>query len=81
MLCVSIISSSEVRYIPASLPGMGFRRTAALWRQNLLDMAELPYHFTQSQIVSYCISNSDILLELGFTEGRHSSTIICVKIA
>ena len=58
---VLIIFSSKVRYIPASLPGMGFRHTASLWRQNLFNMAELPYHFTQSQMVSYRTSNSDNL--------------------
>ena len=46
----------EVRYIPASLPGMSFRRKAALWRQHLYQMANEPFQYTKSQMVRWKIS-------------------------
>ena len=41
----------EVKYLPACLPGMGFRRKAVLWRKMVFDMVEVPYQFTKSQLV------------------------------
>ncbi|KAF8514282.1 cytochrome P450 [Gautieria morchelliformis] len=39
-----------LKYVPAFLPGMGFKKKASIWRKDLMDMAELPYEFTKSQM-------------------------------
>ncbi|KAF8510041.1 cytochrome P450 [Gautieria morchelliformis] len=39
-----------LKYVPAWLPGMGFKRKASRWRKNIIDMLELPHEFTRSQM-------------------------------
>ncbi|OJI97944.1 hypothetical protein ASPVEDRAFT_37406 [Aspergillus versicolor CBS 583.65] len=39
-----------LRYIPAWFPGAGFKRTAASWRENLLETTEKPYRLVLQQM-------------------------------
>lgn len=39
-----------MRYIPAWFPGAGFKRTAASWRENLLETTEKPYRLVLQQM-------------------------------
>ena len=42
-----------VRHIPAWFPGAGFKHTAALWAESLINMVERPYKFVKLQIVNH----------------------------
>ncbi|KAL4959505.1 cytochrome P450 [Aspergillus stella-maris] len=39
-----------LKYIPSWLPGAGFKRTAAKWRDNLITTIEKPYRLVQKQM-------------------------------
>ena len=40
-----------LKYVPAWFPGAGWKRTAARFRQTLIDMTDVPYRFVQEQMV------------------------------
>ena len=40
-----------VRHLPAWFPGAGFKHTAALWAESLVNMVEKPYQFVKQQMV------------------------------
>lgn len=42
-----------VRHIPAWFPGAGFKHTAALWAESLVNMVEQPYQFVKQQMVDH----------------------------
>ena len=46
-------NSRIVRYIPAWFPGAGFKRTAALWAESLVNMVEQPYKYVKQQMVDF----------------------------
>jgi hypothetical protein len=39
-----------VKYLPAWLPGAGFKRTAQAWKANLENVVEKPYAFVRQQM-------------------------------
>lgn len=41
---------SPVRYMPDWLPGTSFKRTARLWRSEVLDLVEKPYAYVRKQM-------------------------------
>ncbi|KAL5481169.1 hypothetical protein ACEPAI_10110 [Sanghuangporus weigelae] len=41
-----------LRYLPEWLPGMNFKRTAALWRQSLTELVEKPFAFVKQQMAA-----------------------------
>lgn len=43
---------AAVKHVPSWLPGAGFKRQAAVWRQAVEDMVELPYQKALDLIVS-----------------------------
>ena len=42
-----------VQHLPAWFPGAGFKHTAALWAESLVDMVEQPYQFVKQQMVDH----------------------------
>ena len=40
-----------VQYLPAWFPGAGFKKTAALWAESLVNMVEQPYQYVKQQMV------------------------------
>ena len=46
-------NSRTVRHVPAWFPGAGFKHTAALWAECLVNMVEQPYQFVKQQMVVY----------------------------
>ncbi|KAK2467136.1 hypothetical protein APHAL10511_000685 [Amanita phalloides] len=41
-----------LKCLPEWLPGMGFLKTARLWRQDTISMVEVPYKYTEEQIAA-----------------------------
>jgi hypothetical protein len=41
-----------LKYIPAWVPGAGFKRTAKEWKNTIDDMAETPYNLTKEKVVA-----------------------------
>ncbi|KAL5522856.1 hypothetical protein ACEPAG_8874 [Sanghuangporus baumii] len=39
-----------LRYVPAWVPGMAFKRTATKWRKSITDLTEVPYAFVKRQM-------------------------------
>lgn len=37
-------------YVPAWFPGAGFKRTARVWHQTLMDLADRPFRYVQQQM-------------------------------
>ena len=52
------LSSWTVRHLPAWFPGAGFKHTAVLWAESLVNMVEQPYRFVKQQMVGRTISFS-----------------------
>jgi cytochrome P450 len=47
---VNLIPS--LRYLPAWFPGAGFKKTAALWAESLVNMVEQPYQYVKQQMAA-----------------------------
>jgi hypothetical protein len=41
-----------LEYLPEWMPGAGFKKTARLWRQSLLETATIPYEFVKRQMAA-----------------------------
>jgi hypothetical protein len=41
-----------VRFLPAWLPGAGFKRQAEIWRNRIYEFAAIPYQFVKKAMVS-----------------------------
>jgi hypothetical protein len=41
-----------LKYVPAWIPGAGFKRTAKEWNDTLAEMVETPYNFTKQQMAA-----------------------------
>jgi hypothetical protein len=41
-----------VKYVPAWVPGAGFQRIAAEWRQDMLNMVNQPFEFVKKGMAS-----------------------------
>ncbi|KAL4936814.1 hypothetical protein BDV06DRAFT_233009 [Aspergillus oleicola] len=61
-----------LQYLPSWLPGAGFKRTAAAWRDNLLTTIEKPYRLVLKQMKEgkYLDSYLSNLLEESHSQGR-----------
>lgn len=46
-------NSWTVQHLPAWFPGAGFKHTAALWAECLVNMVERPYQFVKQQMVDH----------------------------
>ncbi|KAJ5297431.1 hypothetical protein N7508_007680 [Penicillium antarcticum] len=59
-----------LKYVPSWFPGAGFKRTAKLWREHLVGIADRPYEFVKQQIESgkYTPSYLGDMLKDGFPE-------------
>lgn len=40
-----------LRYLPEWFPGAGFRRSARIWKRELLDMVNIPHQHAKRQMV------------------------------
>ena len=62
-------NSWTVRHVPAWFPGAGFKHTAALWADCLVNMVEQPYKFVKQQMVNnkflFHISHSTLCCIVG----------------
>lgn len=41
-----------LRYLPAWLPGAGFKKVATEMRKSVLDLGDVPYEFTKKELVT-----------------------------
>ena len=52
VICRDVLPNSwTVQHVPAWFPGAGFKHTAALWAESLVNMVEQPYQFVKQQMV------------------------------
>lgn len=64
-----------MRYVPAWVPGAGFKRKAQDWKKEVEDMVELPYKAAKEQIVSGASSlNSSVLIIFAPPIGQANGT-------
>lgn len=49
---VNLIAFLKVRHLPSWLPGMGFKRKAKLWREEMRRFTNLPFNFVRRKLVS-----------------------------
>ena len=47
---ITISIMQPVKHLPGWLPGTGFKKTAAAWRNTLLNTIEKPYRFVEEQM-------------------------------
>lgn len=59
-----------MKYLPSWLPGTGFKRTAASWKQTLLTAIEKPYRLVLKQMESGKYPDSYLSNLLEETKGR-----------
>jgi hypothetical protein len=60
-----------LKYVPAWIPGAGFKRTAKEWNDTLAEMVETPYNFTKQQMAAGTAPSSFLS---NLLEGRKLST-------
>ncbi|KIJ43417.1 hypothetical protein M422DRAFT_169883, partial [Sphaerobolus stellatus SS14] len=59
-----------VKYIPAWMPGGGFKRNARVWRQKASNILDLPFEEAKRRMV--CFPLWDFRSIIKFYLGRHS---------
>ena len=57
---ISIVPSL-VRHVPSWFPGTGWKKTAAAWRQDLLNLVDAPHRFVLDQLVRSTIRDREFV--------------------
>ncbi|KAH0358314.1 putative cytochrome P450, partial [Aureobasidium melanogenum] len=60
--------------VPSWVPGTGFQKTAAAWKQTLLDVANVPYDYAKQQGKNKQISQTDFVTK-SIEQAQHKKTL------
>ncbi len=64
-----------LRHVPSWLPGAGFKKTAELWRNTLMEAVDIPYNFVQQRLVRYLPPYfSAMNLTMHIAQSEHTNT-------
>lgn len=50
---MTTLIAKTVKYVPAWVPGAGFKKKAAIWKKAVLSMRDLPFRTVQKALVSW----------------------------